>query len=118
MLKKSAISAATAVVMVVMPSRLLVALVRKVGSPEGDRTLDRALKAGFDPDTWLPPILNVPKHQRVTDKVTLDAIATAMSCEEWDSDMMGIVANLVRETGREIGELDDECSTLVSERED
>jgi hypothetical protein len=48
---------------------------------------------------------------RITDKLALDAIATAMSCEEWNADLWEIVSVLVQQTGRVISdntEYDDE----------
>jgi len=38
----------------------------------------------------------------ITDKMALDAIATAISCEEWSVDTMNMIAGIVRQTGREI----------------
>jgi hypothetical protein len=43
--------------------------------------------------------------QQVSDKITLDAIATVMSNEEWNADTADLIAGLIRESGREVKEL-------------
>lgn len=44
------------------------------------------------------------QSKTIDDKLAMDCIATAMSCEAWSPDTLDRIAEIVRLTGREIGE--------------
>jgi hypothetical protein len=51
------------------------------------------------------PAFTEPQH--ISDKVAMNAIATAMSGVEWNADLWEVVADIVQLTGRELKDSED-----------
>lgn len=59
---------------------------------------DLAEEVGIDLETWAPP------EARAAAQV-LDAVATLLNAEQWSSDHLNAVADMVRTTGRVINDV-------------